>query len=178
MDPVVQYLKQWEGYEPAEQRLPMLIEAYHKVRGDERLKGWRFAPGRQRPNEHSKNPMHCAFAATPFDTDDWFILRLVKRCLDKFSIGFCLDYGVQDRKGQLTRITYRRRETGAAIKEMQEANPALLPTACWPKADKDAQPHAFKGFEWKFQMPSSADELADRFVRTVLEWERLFRMII
>lgn len=56
MDPVVQYLAQWEGYERTAQRLPMLIEAYHRVRSDERLNGWRFAPGRQRPNEHSKNP--------------------------------------------------------------------------------------------------------------------------
>lgn len=178
MDEVVAYFEYWEDCRVTANRLPMLIGAYQLVRSDERLAGWRLGSGRQRPNQKSKEPMYCAFAATPFEGDDWFILRLVKRLDDHFSIGFCPDYGIQEKRGQpKTTVIERRREFVRAIGKLEKDN--LIPASLmWiPRADRPSQPHAFKGLERKIKMPDSTRELANEFVKTVLQWKDLFGAI-
>jgi len=46
-----------------------------------------------------------------------------------------------------------------------------------PRADRPSQPHAFKGLERKLKMPDSTSELANEFVKTVLQWKDLFGAI-
>lgn len=178
MDEVLAYLEYWKDDPKTANRLPTLIETYQLVRCDGRLAGWRFGPGKQRPDEKINNPMYCAFAATPFEGNDWFVLRLTRCLNDHFSIGFCPDYGIQDKRREPnTIITERRREFVKAIRELEKAN-LISPSLRWiPKADKPPQPHAFKGLERKLKMPGSAEELADEFVKTVLQWKELFETI-
>jgi len=178
MDEVLAYLEYWKDDPKTANRLPMLIEAYQLVRCDKPLAGWKFGPGKQRPNQRSRNPMYCAFAATPFEGNDWFILRLAKRLDDHFAIGFCPDYGIQDKRGQpQTSITRRRRELVEAVKEFEKADMRSASLMWIPMADKPSQPHAFKGLERKLKMPGSAEELADEFVKTVLKWKDLFEAV-
>ena len=177
MDLVIQYLESWRGKEHAENRLNMLISAYEIVRKDNRLQEWRYEPGRKR-HGGGYNPMYCAFAATPFSGDDWFILRMVKgkdktNPSEMYAIGFCLDYGKQDKRGGDSSIyTERRLSVKKDLKNIRKNNSIFLDA---PFPESENRPHAYKGFEMKFMKPSTADELADRFIDTVLAWEKLFK---
>jgi len=114
--------------------------------------------------------MYCAFAATPFPQNDWFILRVVKEKPDDFSIGFCPDYGVQEAgPAKVGSAAARRIMIRQALNEIEDN--------FQPVPESANRPHAFKGFEWKFR-PDSPQELANTFIETVLEWEKLFRRII
>lgn len=92
--------------------------------------------------------MHCAFAATPFTSDDWFILRMVKRKEDHLSIGFCPDCGKQDpRSAQEKPYTTRRKEIYNDLQTIVTDHPELFQSAPLPEPDSKGRPHAFKGFE-------------------------------
>ncbi len=175
LDPVIEYLQTWKDYKEGDERVPMLIKTYMIVRNREELKNWRFGPGKQRGK--SKEPMYCAFAATPFSSNDWFILRLVKESNNKFAIGFCPDYGIQENSSAENQpFTDRRKVIRSALKAIENSNKVLLKSAPFPQSAP--RPHAFKGFETKFTMPENAEKLAQKFIDIVLEWEKLFSRII
>ncbi|MCK8828254.1 hypothetical protein MWH25_10970 [Natroniella acetigena] len=177
MDKVFKYLAGWEGHEKAANRLSILVKTHNLLRQDGRLKEWRFVPGKRRKGD--RNPMYCAFAVTPFSGDDYFILRLVKRQSDKFSIGFCPDYGKQDSKqGEIKPFRKRRKNIEKAIVKIQNTNPQILEKVSFSVADAKGRPHAYKGFERKIVKPETAEDLAEEFIITVLEWKRLFERII
>jgi hypothetical protein len=117
--------------------------------------------------------MYCAFAATPFPGDDWFILRLVKE--DKsFAVGFCPDYGDQGPNGKKTHpATARRSEIRKELLKIEDF-PLEVSKPEIPKR----KIHAFKGFERKLPPMRSPEELAELFIRTVLEWEKLFKPLV
>lgn len=164
---------QW--HKDVSDRIPLLIEAANYIYQDNRLCNWRFAPGRNRGKD--KNPMYCAFATTPFEGDDWFILRLRKR-EKKFSIGFCPDYGVQEsRRAEYQPITTRRKEIQEDIRSIQIRKPMILNEIPFPVADSKSRPHAYKGFEREC-IVKDAKTLSTVFITTVLEWEKLFKLIL
>src|SRR5699024_5090061 len=74
-----------------------LIDTYQIIIKREELKTWRFRQGKRSTNDF--HPMYCAFLATPYSLDDWFVLRLVEskstREKKRVAIGFCLDYGIE-----------------------------------------------------------------------------------
>ena len=179
MDQVLNYLQLWHEYPETAGRIQLLMDAYKEVKCSERLADWRFAPGRLRPeNEGRGTPMYCAFAATPFEGDDWFILRMVSNP-NQFSIGFCPDYGKQDpSEAEFKPYTNRRREIYDVLLKLQLQYPYLLHKAPFPEPASKGQPHAFKGFEHKFPVPVSYKELADKFVETVTEWVQLLEKCI
>lgn len=180
VDPAIRYFNTWRGSKHVFNRLDLIIEAYKIIRQEDRLKNWIFAPGRKREGG-GYNPMYCAFAATPFDANDWFILRLVRGKdlnvpSDVFAIGFCTDYGMQDKKGSPKSLYFERRKIiKKEIKRVQREKPNFMSV---PFPVSENRPHAYKGFEHKFTKPSSANELAEKFIKTVLEWENLFRLIL
>ena len=169
MDAVAGYLRTWLTNPNMYQRAHILYEAHEHIRMSDKVVDWRFAPGRRKGN--SSKPMYCALAATPFPSDDWFVLRAVETT-GGFSIGFCPDYGRSDDE-----CLIRRRSISEALAEM-ERNHLLLAYAPFPRASKPHQPHAFKGFEWKVDYTPSGPELAHLFVRIAAEWETLFGKLI
>ncbi len=176
---IMDYLEIWrvhgQWHKDVSGRIPILIEAANIIYSDNRLSNWRFAPGRNRGKD--KNPMYCAFATTPFEGDDWFILRLRKR-ENKFSIGFCPDYGTQESKrADYQPVTTRRKEIQEDIKSIQIKKPMMLNDIPFPVADSKGRPHAYKGFERECKV-KDAKSLSNEFITTVLEWEKLFKLIL
>lgn len=181
MDDVRHYLDQWEISSKAKGRLSVLTEAYEILRYDPHLEDWRFEPGRKRGDAGYSNPMYCAFAATPFESDDWFVLRIV---LDndydtshgRFAVGFCPDFGHQDSaRGTDRKYTKRRLDMKAELQTMKFRK---IHTLKVPYPESGNRPHAYKGFEYKFPNPLSGEELAKVFLVTALEWEQIFRSLI
>ncbi|SJZ77958.1 hypothetical protein [Selenihalanaerobacter shriftii] len=176
MDGIIKYLIGWKNSQKVFGRLEMLIKTYNLVSKDERLSSFKFSPGKRRTG---RNPMYCAFAATSFAGEDYFILRLVKRQSDKFSIGFCPDYGKQDKKDDdIKPFRERRKQIEQAIKEVKKENPKILNKVPFPETDAKGRTHAYKGFERKVIKPKTAEDLAEEFIITVLEWQELFKRII
>lgn len=169
MDAVAEYLRTWLMNPSMYQRAQILYEAYEYIHMSDKVEGWRFTPGRRKAS--AWKPMYCAFAATPFTTDDWFVLRAVETT-GGFAVGFCPDYGNNESKSIL-----RRKSISDALAEM-ERNHLLLAYAPFPRASKAHQPHAFKGFEWKIDYTPSGPELAQLFVRIATEWETLFERLL
>lgn len=165
MDAVLGYLRTWLANPTMYQRAQLLCDAYAYILMSHRVGQWRFTPGRRRGNE--ARPMYCALAATPFSTDDWFVLRAVEST-GGFAVGFCPDYG-----NNSPHCNERRRRLSETLTAM-ERNHLLLAYAPFPRAAKPHQPHAYKGFEWKIDYVPSGPELAQLYVRIVSEWEPLF----
>lgn len=174
-DPVLQYFGRWESSPKiGSHRLRLLRETYELVRADGRLRFWRLGAGRQREKPDFSNPMYCAFAATPFPGDDWFLLRGTLTSAvqggdprNTVSIGFATDFGDQGAEAIERRKTLRGQVAEIAARKPQSS--ADIPAPTGPSNGR--QPHAFKGLEWKFEFFGSPRELADTFVKTVLDWQ-------
>lgn len=168
---ILGFLSYWDTKPSTINRLNLLKDTYKIVRSSNRLQGWRWTQGRWHKGKKSSNEMYCSFGATPFEGDDWFILRLVLTQNDKFAIGFCPDFGTQDKNSCNPVATERRKDIWDLLKNMENIKGISLPK----KRDKV---HAFKGFEKKLDIPATAEALAENYINTVLEWERLFADIL
>lgn len=180
MDPIIRYLRQFYhcNSQDIKDGTKFLMDTYKIIIKREELKTWRFRQGRKKANDF--HPMYCAFVATPHSLDDWFVLRLVDtksaNGKNQVAIGFCLDYGIERGYNAWRHpVIERRIEISKKLKELTMHHPNILNDTPLPTFHD--VPYPYKGFDLEFERPDSPQELADLFIQTVLQWEKLLNLL-